>query len=78
MLKLRLKKIGRKNQVRYQLVVATNKMHRNSAAIKNIGYYDTITKFTTCNKNEIIHWLNVGAQPTVTVQHLLKRIGILN
>jgi small subunit ribosomal protein S16 len=78
MLKLRLKKIGRKNQASYQLVIASNETHRNGAAIKKIGYYNTIAKKFYFNENKILYWLNVGAQPTVTVQHLLKRIGILN
>jgi len=78
MLKLRLKRIGRKNQVSYRLVIATSKMHRNSSSIENIGYYNTITKKFNFNKERIIKWLHNGAQPSVTVKYLLNRIGILN
>ena len=76
MLKLRLKKIGRKNQISYRLVVATNKSNRNSASIDTMGYYNTVTKKFVFNTEKITKWLKHGAIPTLTVKHLLNRINI--
>jgi small subunit ribosomal protein S16 len=78
MLKLRLKKIGRKNQISYKLVVTVNKISRNSAAIADLGYYSPIEKKLSLNKKKILEWINKGAQPTTTVKYLLNKIFIFN
>jgi small subunit ribosomal protein S16 len=78
MLKLRLKKIGRKNQISYKLVVTVNKISRNSAAIEDLGYYSPTEKKLSLNKKKILEWINKGAQPTTTVKYLLNKIFIFN
>jgi small subunit ribosomal protein S16 len=78
MLKLRLKKIGRKNQTSYKLVVTISKISRNSASIEDLGYYNTTTKKLVLNKRKIVQWINKGAQPTLSVKHLLDKIFIFN
>ena len=44
MLKLRLKKTGRKRQPSYRLVVMTSDTRRDGRAIEEVGYYSPITK----------------------------------
>jgi small subunit ribosomal protein S16 len=78
MLKLRLKKIGRKNQISYKLVVTIDKTSRNSISIENLGYYNPTTKKLNLNKKKIVEWINKGVQPTTTVKHLLNKISIFN
>ena len=78
MLKLRLKKIGRKNQISYKLVVTINKVSRNSAAIEHLGDYNPTTTKLNLNKKKIVEWINKGAQPTTTVKYLLNKIFIFN
>jgi len=78
MLKLRLKKIGRKNQVSFELVVAMNTMPRNSSTIELLGYYNTITKEFVYDRKQIIEWINRGAKPTIKVKYLLNKLDIFN
>ena len=44
MLKIRLKRMGRKKRPSYRLVVLENKTRRNGKPIEEIGYYNNITK----------------------------------
>lgn len=78
MLKLRLKKCGRKKQPAYRVVIMEARNRRDGRAIDQVGYYNTLTKQSWLNKNKIIEWLNYGVQPTETVQSLLKKSNILN
>jgi small subunit ribosomal protein S16 len=77
MLKLRLKKIGRKRQPSYRLVVMTSSTRRDGRAIEELGYYSTITKEFNIKTERINHWLKNGVQPTETVNNLLKKAKII-
>ena len=77
MLKLRLKKIGRKRQPSYRLVIMDNKARRYGRAIEEVGYYNPITKQINLQEAKIVNWLNNGVKPTNTVLYLLKKANIL-
>lgn len=77
MLKLRLKKIGRKRQPSYRFVVMFSKVKRDGRAIEQLGYYSPITKQSYFKIEKILYWLKVGAKPTETVINLLKRNKII-
>ena len=77
MLKLRLKRIGRKRQPSYRLVIMPSRRRRNGRAIEQVGYYSPITKEVNLKIEKIIYWLKVGAQPTETVTNLLKKSNII-
>lgn len=77
MLKLRLKKIGRKRSPSYRLVIIESTSRRDGKAIEEVGFYNPITKISKFDKEKIHKWLSYGAQPTKTVFNLLKKIEIL-
>jgi len=77
MLKLRLKRIGRKRQPSYRLVIMPSRSRRDGRAIEQVGYYSPITKEVNLKIEKIIYWLKVGAQPTETVANLLKKSNII-
>jgi len=77
MLKLRLKKIGRKRQPSYRLVIMPSRRRRDGRAIDQVGYYSPITKEVNLKIEKIIYWLKVGAQPTETVANLLKKSNLI-
>ena len=77
MLKLRLKKIGRKRQPSYRIIIITNTSRRDGKAIDEVGYYNPITKEISFNSEKIIEWLKNGVQPTDTVKRLLQKAKIL-
>ena len=54
MLKLRLKRCGRKKQPSYRLVVMLSHSRRDGRPIDEVGYYNTIKLFwTTIKKNPL-------------------------
>ena len=77
MLKLRLKRSGRKKQPSYRLVVMENKTRRDGRPIEQVGYYNTITKQSYFDEVKIRKWLNYGVKPTQTVFNILKKAKIL-
>jgi len=78
MLKLRLKRIGRKRQPSYRLVIMTNDTRRDGRPIEEVGYYNPISKQSHFESEKIIDWLKKGVKPTKTVNNLLKKSKIIN
>jgi small subunit ribosomal protein S16 len=77
MLKLRLKKVGRKRQPSYRLVVMTSETRRDGRPIEELGYYSPITKESHFEAEKITKWLENGVQPSETVVSLLKKANII-
>jgi len=77
MLKLRLKRTGRKRSPSYRLVIIEHTTRRDGRPIEDVGFYNPITKKSSFNNEKIANWLKVGVQPTPTVLNLLKHEGII-
>lgn len=77
MLKLRLKRIGRKRSPSYRLVIMENTWRRDGKPIAELGYYDPISKKYNFDIIHIKKWLSYGVKPTKTVLSLLKKAEIL-
>ncbi len=77
MLKLRLKRIGRKRSPAYRLVVIENSARRNGRPVEEVGYYDPISKKSKFEVDKIQKWLGHGAKPTQVVSSLLKKAEII-
>ena len=77
MLKIRLKRMGRKKSPFYRLVVLENRTRRNGKPIEEVGFYNPITKKYKINNGKINKWLKYGAKPTKTVFNLLKKTNSL-
>ena len=77
MLKLRLKRIGRKRAPSYRLVVIENSSRRDGRPVEEVGYYNPISKQYKFDSIKIKKWLSSGAKPTETVFYLLKKAEII-
>jgi small subunit ribosomal protein S16 len=77
MLKLRLKRIGRKRSPSYRLVIMENTFRRDGRPIEEVGYYNPITKQSNFDGEKIKKWLDYGVKPTETVFNLLKKAEIM-
>ena len=77
MLKLRLKRTGRKRSPSYRLVIMENKTRRDGRPIEEVGYYNPISKDYKFDAEKIQKWLNYGIKPTKTVLNLLKKAEIV-
>jgi len=77
MLKLRLKRTGRKRSPSYRLVIMENTTRREGRPIDEVGYYNPITKQSHFDTVKITKWLGYGVKPTETVLNLLKKADII-
>jgi|TARA_B110001469_G_C9361153_1_gene189170 small subunit ribosomal protein S16 len=77
MLKLRLKRIGRKRAPSYRLVVMENTARRDGRPVEEVGFYNPISKECQFDIPKIEKWLKYGVQPTETVRNLLKKGEII-
>lgn len=77
MLKIRLKRNGRKKTPHYRVVVMSSKNKRDGKAIEEVGYYNPISKDIFFNQSRIIERINQGTRPTSTVKRLLRKAHIL-
>ena len=79
MLKIRLRRVGSKQNPKYRVVVADSRSPRDGRFVDNIGHYDPIPDppALTIDEEKAIDWLRKGAQPTDSVAKLLNRAGAL-
>jgi small subunit ribosomal protein S16 len=74
MLKIRLKRAGRKGKPFYRIVLMESLSKRDGKAIEELGYYDPIKKIIDFDKILLSKYLNVGAYPTDTMRHLISKM----
>ncbi|MBP3379225.1 MAG: 30S ribosomal protein S16 [Clostridia bacterium] len=79
MVKIRLRRMGKKKSPFYRIVVADSRSPRDGRFIEEVGYYDPMTNPATVKVEEekVQKWLQNGAQPTETVKSLLTKAGIV-
>jgi small subunit ribosomal protein S16 len=77
MLKLRLKRCGRKKQPFYKIVVMQNTSRRDGYAIEELGFFNPIDKSLKINRERIIIRLKQGVKPTRIIVSLLKKTNLL-
>nr|YP_010888869.1 ribosomal protein S16 [Pedicularis gracilis]YP_010889321.1 ribosomal protein S16 [Pedicularis alaschanica]YP_010899404.1 ribosomal protein S16 [Pedicularis melampyriflora]WHN64327.1 ribosomal protein S16 [Pedicularis melampyriflora]WJJ68718.1 ribosomal protein S16 [Pedicularis gracilis]WJJ69170.1 ribosomal protein S16 [Pedicularis alaschanica] len=76
MVKLRLKRCGRKQRAIYRIVAIDVRSRREGKDLRKVGFYDPIKNQTYLNVPVILYFLERGAQPTGTVHNLLKKAGL--
>ena len=76
--KIRLKRLGKKKQPFYRIVVADSRAPRDGRSIEKIGHYNPITDPAelVINEERLFHWMDEGAQPSDTVFSLLRGRGL--
>ena len=79
MVKIRLRRVGRKKAPMYRIVVADSQSPRDGKFIEIVGQYQPRTGEQALNLDvaRVNHWLDNGAQPTDTVRSLLRKAGLL-
>jgi len=73
MLAIKLKKIGKKHQPSFRLVVTEKRSKLVGRYIEDLGWLDPKSKEFKVNAERVNYWIKVGAQPTDTVHNLLVR-----
>src|ERR687885_2943004 len=77
--RIRLRRVGRKKNPVYRIVVADARSPRDGRFIEMIGHYQPrrADMGLDVNVERANYWLDVGAQPSDTVRSLLRRAGVL-
>ncbi len=78
MVKLRLRRVGKKKQPVYKIVAADSRASRNGKFIESIGQYNPLVNpmIISLKEDRLFTWLKNGAQPTDTLRSLLQRKGL--
>jgi small subunit ribosomal protein S16 len=73
MIKLRLKRFGKKREASYRIVAMNSHARRDGVTIEELGFYNPRTDEVQLNKEAILKRLQQGAQPTDTVRDILRK-----
>lgn len=81
MVKLRLKRMGRRHRPFYRINAMDTRKPRDGRVLEELGYYDPMAadeeKQLNIKEERIRYWLAKGAQASDTVRELLKKKGIV-
>ncbi len=76
--KIRLRRVGKKKQPYYRIVVTDVRSPRDGRFIETIGYYHPLVtddeKKVKISKEKLENWLKKGAKPSDSVKKLIKSI----
>jgi len=78
MLRIRLRRTGRRNQPFFQIVVTEKSAPpKGGRAKEKLGFLDPVNNERSVDKERAKYWLSVGAQPSATVHNLLIEEGVI-
>jgi len=77
MIKLRLKRFGKKREASFRLVACNSTSRRDGRPLEELGFYNPRTKQTRLDTEALRTRLSQGAQPTDAVRTLLEKVGLL-
>jgi small subunit ribosomal protein S16 len=77
--RIRLRRVGRKGQAYFRIVVADSRSPRDGRFVATLGHYNPKTKPADLHvdRDKARAWMEKGAMPTDTVRSLLKKAGVL-
>ena len=80
MVRIRLRRVGLKNQPSYRIVVQDKEMPRDGRFLEIIGFYNPRTQpgTITIQEDRIYDWMSRGALPTESVAQIFKTTGTLD
>ncbi len=79
MLRIRLRRVGKKGNPSYRIVVADSTAPRDGKYLEWIGNYDPMANppAVSLKEDRATRWLALGAQPSDAVKRILDKAGIL-
>ena len=77
MIKLRLKRFGKKREGSFRLVACNSTSRRDGRPLQELGFYNPRTKETRLDTEALRIRLGQGAQPTDAVRTLLEKGGLI-
>lgn len=79
MIRIRLRRIGKKRQPYYRMVVANQQAKRDGAFLETLGSYNPHASppLLEIDEEKAREWLGKGAQPSEAAEKILRRAGVL-
>ncbi len=77
MLAIKLKRIGKKHQAAFRVIVDEKRHRLQGKNVEDLGWYNPSQDKFEINKERVQHWLKIGAKPTDTVHNLLVSAGAI-
>ncbi len=80
MLRIRLRRVGARDQASYRIVVADSRAARDGRFVEQVGHYNPRTDPPTVvvDEDKTLKWLRQGAQPSDAVKRVLRGLGTLD
>ncbi|MBI2450898.1 MAG: 30S ribosomal protein S16 [Parcubacteria group bacterium] len=73
MLKIRLRRVGKKKQPNFRVVLTEEKNKVKGKYIEELGFYNPAQNVLNFKKERVEYWASKGAQMSETVFHLFKK-----
>ncbi len=77
MLAIKLKRVGKKHQGSFRIVVAEKRSAMKGSFTDDLGFWNPRTDKMEVEKAKALEWMKKGARPTPTVHNLLVTAGAL-
>jgi small subunit ribosomal protein S16 len=79
MIRIRLRRVGKKHHPYYRIVVANQPDKRDGDFLENLGSYDPHTDppSVVVDAEKAKAWIAKGAQPSEAADKLLRRAGVI-
>lgn len=77
MLKIRLSRIGKRNEPYFRVVVAQQRAPAKGKFVESLGFYNPQEKVFKIDEEKTKLWLSRGAKPSPTVHNKLVDLGII-
>lgn len=76
MIKLRLKRLGKKREASYRIVAMNSRDRRDGRPLEELGFYNPRKDEVRLDVPAIVKRLQEGAQPTETVRSILRKANV--
>jgi small subunit ribosomal protein S16 len=78
MLSIRFKRVGRKNQPSYRVIVTPKRAGGpKGRPVEYLGWFNPFSKNFALKKERVLYWLSQGAKPSNTLHNLLVKAGVV-
>ncbi len=77
MLIIKLKRIGKKHQASFRIIVTEKRSKMTGRYVEDLGFWNPHKNQLGAKKDRIQYWIKSGAQTTETIHNLLVKNGII-
>lgn len=77
MIKIRLKKFGKKREASYRIVAVQSTSRRDGRPLEELGFYNPRTDEVRLDTEGILKRISQGAKPTDTVRRILEKANVI-